>query len=138
MPKPFWLVLLCLVFVGISPLANAGLQAQGGGKPAAPAQKLTADIHKDSGLACTDCHEDTPKKAVSRDKCQQCHGSYAEIAKRTENLEPNPHYNHTIDLDCNNCHHQHKPMEIYCHNCHKNLVFTPNPAIPARPKKEGQ
>lgn len=89
---------------------------------------LTAEIHKEKGLACTDCHTTEPKKPVSRDKCQECHGSYADLAKLTERLEPNPHNNHTIDLNCNYCHHMHKPAEIYCHNCHKDLAFVPKPA----------
>jgi len=88
---------------------------------------LTGDIHKEKGLTCKDCHVTESKKPVSRDKCQECHGSYADLAKTTEHLDPNPHYNHTIDLDCNYCHHMHKPAVIYCRNCHQGLAFVPKP-----------
>ena len=123
---------------GCSLLAIAAPQAKETAHPPTPAHKLNADIHKEQGITCMDCHETEPKKAVTRDKCQQCHGTYADIAKRTENLEPNPHYNHTIDLDCNDCHHQHRPMEIYCHNCHKDLAFIAKPKAPAAADKEGK
>lgn len=92
--------------------------------PAGGEKKFTADVHKEKGLACTDCHGEGAKKPVQRTKCQECHGEYKDLAKLTEGVEPNPHYNHTIDLDCNSCHHMHKPAEVYCNRCHQQLQFS--------------
>lgn len=115
-----WCLLLLLCLAGLT--CPAYSQAH-----PAETKKPIADVHKDKGLACTDCHGEGQKKPVSKAKCQECHGSYKELAEATKNLEPNPHYNHTIDLDCKNCHLGHKPMQIYCQNCHKTLEFVPKP-----------
>jgi DnaJ-class molecular chaperone len=92
-------------------------------------KKSTAEVHIAGGLTCTNCHGEGPKKPAARDKCQECHGDYKDLAKATNDLEPNPHYNHTIDLDCNACHHMHKASEVYCHRCHQQLQFVKKPAI---------
>ena len=123
--------LACMVLWGACVLVLQG-QAQ---TKTADAQKFTADVHLKSGMQCTDCHGEGPKKPVSRTKCQECHGEYKDLAKLTANVEPNPHYNHTIDLNCNACHHMHKPAEVYCRRCHEQLQFT-KPAVAAKEGKQ--
>jgi len=119
--------------------ASAGLLAAQTAQPNMPdGKKYTASVHLKSGMQCTDCHGEGAKRPVSRTKCQECHGSYQDLAKRTADVEPNPHYNHTIDLDCNACHHMHKPAEVYCQNCHKQLQFTRQAAAAKEAAREGK
>lgn len=78
---------------------------------------------------CAACHGAQGKFLVPQDAaCQSCHGSYAELAKKTaekqkadRNPEPNPHtsghYGET--LNCTACHKEHQPAEVYCNNCHE-------------------
>lgn len=77
---------------------------------------------------CATCH--TKENAVAGnafvvpdDKtCMGCHGSYAELAKKTENLgEPNPHASHHYGegLSCTACHKEHQPAKVYCNECHE-------------------
>lgn len=99
-----------------------------GGFLASPASQAAdgpqlVDVHKAKGYTCVDCHGEGPKKAVTKEKCQSCHGSYAELAKKTADLEPNPHYNHAIDIDCGRCHRMHEASVIYCQTCHAGLTF---------------
>jgi hypothetical protein len=83
------------------------------------------DGHKGK-LTCAACHGETRKPvAVTMDKCLTCHESYDKLGKKTARLEPNPHYNHAIDIDCGRCHHSHKANEVYCQTCHQGLTFTP-------------
>jgi hypothetical protein len=86
-------------------------------------KKPLADRHKDLGLACDSCHGSGPKKAVTAEQCIGCHESYAKVAERTIDLEPNPHDNHLIDLECTKCHLGHKPQVNYCRTCHADMEF---------------
>ena len=57
---------------------------------------------------------------VTKEACKQCHGSYEQLAKATENLEPNPHKNHLGDVNCTECHKADKAKpELMCNDCHK-------------------
>lgn len=51
---------------------------------------------------------------VRKDACLACHGSYEKLAKRTEKVTPNPHYNHFGDRDCSTCHKGHAKNVITC------------------------
>lgn len=84
---------------------------------------VLADRHKNSGLTCEACHDTNPKQAVEGDKCLGCHENSAAVAKRTINLQPNPHSNHLLDIDCTKCHVGHKAQVNYCQNCHSEMVF---------------
>lgn len=49
-----------------------------------------------------------------------CHGgSYAALAKKTEKVTPNPHYNHFGDRDCDTCHRVWEQPVLSCDECHK-------------------
>ncbi|MGD0229601.1 MAG: cytochrome c3 family protein [Syntrophorhabdales bacterium] len=85
---------------------------------ATPAPSTLADRHAAHHVSCEGCHGNGPKKAVEMMRCFQCHKSYAAVAERTKDLKPNPHDSHLVDLECNVCHHGHKPFELYCNTCH--------------------
>jgi fumarate reductase flavoprotein subunit len=82
-----------------------------------------ADKHKALGLSCDACHGTGKKKAVPMEKCLGCHESYPKVAERTKQLEPNPHDNHLVDLECSKCHQGHKPQVNYCQTCHADMEF---------------
>jgi len=80
-----------------------------------------SEQHKALGLGCKDCHGTKEKaEGVEMEQCLTCHESWAKLklSAKTAKRHPNPHDGHYPDLDCNNCHHGHKAMEIYCDNCH--------------------
>ena len=56
---------------------------------------------------------------VTKNQCLKCHISYEDLAKKTANLEPNPHDNHMGKVNCEDCHkaNQAKP-ELMCNSCH--------------------
>ena len=56
---------------------------------------------------------------VTKNQCLKCHVSYEDLAKKTANLEPNPHDNHMGKVNCEDCHkaNQAKP-ELMCNSCH--------------------
>ena len=52
--------------------------------------------------------------------CLMCHGgSYAALAKATEKVKPNPHYNHFGDRNCDTCHRWKEAPVLSCDECHK-------------------
>lgn len=87
------------------------------------ADVFNSDKHIKMGLNCDSCHGTAEVAAgaeVGTAKCLSCHGSYEELAKRTETMSRNPHANpHSLDLDCSACHHGHRADENYCESCHK-------------------
>ena len=87
------------------------------------ADVFNSDKHIKIGLNCDSCHGAATVATgaeVSMAKCLSCHGSYEELAKRTETMSRNPHTNpHNFDLACNVCHHGHSADENYCESCHK-------------------
>ena len=92
----------------------------------AQTKPFTADRHVSNGLECSACHGEAEKKQpVSSSKCLECHQSIVEVAK-PEDLHFYPHSNHLIEsgeVECTDCHHGHKPNEIYCRRCHEDLSF---------------
>lgn len=94
---------------------------------AAPAAPTVKPYHK-ALTDCAACH--TKENAVAgnpfvvpSDKaCLACHGSYKDLAKKTENLsEPNPHASHHYGegIACTACHKEHEPSKAYCNECHE-------------------
>ncbi len=56
---------------------------------------------------------------VKKDTCMGCHGSYADLAKTTAKLEPNPHFSHLGEVNCQECHIGAKAKpELMCNTCH--------------------
>ena len=91
------------------------------------AGQFTADRHVAKGMTCETCHKDgtpAPGARVSKDTCKSCHNP-ADLAKKTEKLEPNPHYNHLGDVSCVECHKGHQPSTLMCNDCHKFNLKTP-------------
>ena len=87
-------------------------------------KKFTADRHKTAGLECLSCHAEGAKKAVESDQCLTCHESFQAVAKRTKDLNPNPHDNHiTQNAECTQCHHGHKADDNVCMSCHSSMEF---------------
>lgn len=77
---------------------------------------------------CGTCH--TAENAVAGNAfvvpndgtCISCHGSYADLAKKTNELdEPNPHKSHHYGegIACTACHKEHQPSKVYCNECHE-------------------
>jgi hypothetical protein len=93
-------------------------------KPPFLADRLLA-----KGLDCRACHTEPGKKATG-EACLKCHGSFEEVAKRTRDMDPNPHANHSTDYDpdCTRCHHGHKANEVYCVKCHPGRTLQRKPA----------
>jgi hypothetical protein len=87
-------------------------------------KKFTADRHKAAGLECQSCHREGTKKPVESDQCLTCHESFEAVAKRTKDLNPNPHDNHiTQNAECTQCHHGHKADDNVCMSCHSSMEF---------------
>ena len=86
----------------------------------ASAMPLTGEmsVHDKMGVACVKCHGDKMPSKPTQTACLACHGSYAELAKRTATLKPNPHDSHMGDLECTVCHKAHKQSKVYCNDCH--------------------
>ncbi|WP_288594900.1 cytochrome c3 family protein [uncultured Sutterella sp.] len=54
--------------------------------------------------------------------CLKCHVSYKALAKKTADLEPNPHFSHMGEVNCVECHKPDadaKKPEAMCNDCHK-------------------
>jgi fumarate reductase flavoprotein subunit len=75
--------------------------------------------------ACEDCHLENSEVVIpTTDKCLSCHGSYLEIAKKTEKMEDikrgisNPHKSHIGEVRCTLCHKIHSSSVLYCNTCH--------------------
>lgn len=87
----------------------------------AQALELVGDMgaaHSKMKLECTTCHTDGIDKAASDKACLSCHGDYAEVAKTTAKMLPNPHDSHMGKLRCTICHSAHKAPRVYCNDCH--------------------
>lgn len=84
-----------------------------------------ADRHASKSVDCVSCHDTkTPAEGatVSTQKCSGCHGSLqdisAQIQKRSNAQSPDPHVNHSLGLNCNECHRGHQPSVNMCNRCH--------------------
>ena len=84
-------------------------------------------LHLSKGLTCgSPCHkESAPQEGstVDNDRCLSCHGSYEELAKKTQKAEKsdNPHSSHQGKLECSRCHAGHSKTKSYCLECHSNF-----------------
>lgn len=95
--------------------------------PAMAQNTFLADRHVTKNINCTACHESqtpAPGAQVTSGKCIQCHGTLENIAVKTKNkkLDPDPHYNHLVNTDCQECHKGHGQSTNVCANCH-NLQY---------------
>ena len=95
--------------------------------PAMAQDSFLADRHVTKSVNCTACHEtQAPKQGaeVSSGKCVQYHGTLENIAAKTKDkkLDPDPHYNHLVNTDCQECHRGHGQSTNVCANCH-NLKY---------------
>lgn len=80
-----------------------------------------ADRHVARGAPCESCHgvkAPTPGAKVPSAACTTCHGSLDKVAERTKAKVPNPHYNHLIGTDCQECHKGHAQSVNLCGSCH--------------------
>ncbi|MDR3763064.1 MAG: cytochrome c3 family protein [Acidobacteriota bacterium] len=93
----------------------------------AEAPVFTADKHKAAGFKCEDCHGTAPKDSIDQTACLKCHESMKAVAKRTADMDPNPHDNHMSDqASCLDCHHGHRANEVMCSQCHQDKKFERN------------
>jgi len=97
-----------------------------------------AYVHAQAAVTCQDCHPQTMMSLVSEiasnithsypqplpsinfetQACLKCHGTYAQVAQRTQNLARNPHDSHEGQLECRSCHQVHTDSIYYCGRCH--------------------
>lgn len=74
--------------------------------------------HAAKGVSCEACHKTkTPSRAAKASVCESCH-TYADVAKKTAKVVPNPHESHAGEVRCTLCHKEHKASENYCLQCH--------------------
>lgn len=69
-------------------------------------------------LKSSPMHANLPETAQMKD-CLQCHQSYEAVAKKTENLTPNPHSSHRGEPECTNCHKVNAKPHFECNDCHE-------------------
>ncbi|ADD68345.1 hypothetical protein Dacet_1576 [Denitrovibrio acetiphilus DSM 12809] len=105
-------------------------------------ETLLVHKHFNAGIGCVDCHERTEEtrkteeqlykngeyddpmftREYESDFCFSCHGSYKELAERTEHLTEewgrNPHESHLNEPDCYICHKVHQKSTFVCSECH--------------------
>lgn len=55
-------------------------------------------------VPCSMCHANGQMTAPKKETCFQCHQSYDAVAKKTQKVNPNPHFNHRGEQECTNCH----------------------------------
>jgi len=121
MNKRFQSIAICFVSVLLTFIFVA---EYGTGPGAAEKNNFLADRHKGKGLACSGCHKESPPQAaVPMAACLSCHGSYIKVARRTDNVSPNPHASPHApkmgEITCEKCHHGHKPSVDMCAECHE-------------------
>lgn len=83
-----------LIFAAVSAAILGHAFAQ---SPPAPGSGhgFLIDKHTAAGLNCASCHaESPPSKAPDNSACMKCHGSYADVAAKTAQDQPNPHASH--------------------------------------------
>lgn len=82
--------------------------------------------HKKLQFECVMCHskaEENVYKKLETNDCLTCHKSKEAVARRTEFMDvnhTNPHnsLHDGLDLDCHECHSEHKPSKNLCSFCH--------------------
>jgi fumarate reductase flavoprotein subunit len=114
-----------LIFAAVSAAILGHAFAQ---SPPAPGSGhgFLIDKHTAAGLNCASCHaESPPSKAPDNSACMKCHGSYADVAAKTAQDQPNPHASHLGQILCTSCHHVHQASQTYCSQCHNFDMNTP-------------
>ena len=82
------------------------------------AASVTMSKHAARGVTCEACHKTaTPSRAARASSCAGCH-TYADVARKTAKMNPNPHESHAGEIRCTLCHKEHKASENYCLQCH--------------------
>ncbi len=71
-----------------------------------------------ANLSCDTCHKGAKMVAPAKETCLTCHQSYEAVAKRTEKLNPNPHFSHRGERECTACHSMHAKPHFECNDCH--------------------
>lgn len=105
MKKSLLILALCTTLCGVACAAD---------------QQLLSERHIAKGVSCSACHvENPPAKAVATEKCQSCHGGFAQMKAKTAKLKPNPHYTHMGDQPCEECHRAHSQSVNMCDKCHQ-------------------
>ena len=84
-------------------------------------QTLTAIALAAAFAACLPAHAAMPSAAKgphAKVPCSMCHQSYDAVAKKTQKVNPNPHFNHRGEQECTNCHKMHTKSRVECNDCH--------------------
>lgn len=114
--------MLLVSFLVLAALATASLgYREAAAQPAAPGagHGFLIDKHLAAGLQCASCHKESPPaKAPDMSICENCHGSYDQIAAKTAGDDPNPHQSHQGQVPCESCHHVHQASQSFCDQCH--------------------
>jgi cytochrome c nitrite reductase small subunit len=109
--------------------------------------ELLAHRHNVSSVSCQICHprslgqltheilvtvrksysEPLPAMKIGKDRCLNCHGDYASLAKATASLKVNPHASHLGEEQCYQCHKMHRasPGLKFCTTCHHTGELVP-------------
>ncbi|WP_411706386.1 cytochrome c3 family protein [Edaphovirga cremea] len=133
-------ILLFFVAVSLGLLSltlSAGQIASQPATPLANGQHALKPHHQKMQFSCNACHQGqdpSAYKPLSTKECLACHGSAEKVARRTGFMDPNqtnPHrsLHDGLDLDCYECHAEHKPSTNLCQVCHDNTAdwFGPTP-----------
>ena len=81
-----------------------------------------ADRHAARQVTCNMCHTKSMNAKPEQQDCLKCHGgSYAELAKKTDKSDINPHDTHLGEADCTDCHSGHKKPKLVCDGCHEDF-----------------
>ena len=67
---------------------------------------------------------------VTKNQCLKCHVSYEDLAKKTANLEPNPHDNHMGKVNCEDCHKANQAVIIRLTNSLSNHLMPCSSSAP--------
>jgi Cytochrome c3 len=88
----------------------------------ATAIKIEQSKHESfAQMGCVDCHPTEIYKACDTNNCLSCHDGFEDLARATQNLDPNPHDSphYGQEFDCDLCHHEHEKSENFCSQCHE-------------------
>lgn len=126
MRKTPLLLAVLIVMFSTPVLLPAFLPSAGAQAPAAPASAAPGaghgfliDKHLAAGLNCASCHQESPpSKPVEMATCFKCHGSYDQLADKTDLGQVNPHASHQGALPCESCHRVHSASVNFCAQCH--------------------
>jgi cytochrome c nitrite reductase small subunit len=106
-------------------------------------QTRLAYVHTQAGVTCQQCHPQTAATLIkeivsnatgdyhqpltplkfSTQSCLECHGTYAALEHRNQDLVRNPHYPMQGQLDCRVCHKAHADQVQYCGKCHDDATL---------------